>query len=329
MNENEAFTRLLLIGGEGQIGSALARLLPQMFPQATLTVTTQDRVDLTRPQTFVKIIREQAPDLIINAAAYTAVDRAEQEPELAQKINGVAPGIIAEEAKRCGALMIHYSTDYVFDGHKRTPYIEGDAPHPRNEYGLSKRAGEIAVQQAGARALILRTSWVYGLSGHNFLLTMRRLANERDTLRVVDDQIGAPNDSEALATATIQLIAQGKARLYERAGLYHLSATGQTSWFGFAQAIFEADSFSTVRAEPVEAPDDATLALRQAQGEREKSTSPKRTHLIPITTAEYPLPARRPAYGVLSSERLRQTFGVSLPSWQEVLQACLARGRKS
>jgi len=301
VNETEAFTRLLLIGGEGQIGSALARLLPQTFPQAALMVTTQDRVDLTRPQTLVKAIRDHAPDLIINAAAYTAVDRAEQEPELAQKINGVAPGILAEEAKRCGALLIHYSTDYVFDGHKRTPYVEGDAPHPRNEYGLSKRAGEIAVQQAGGRALILRTSWVYGLTGHNFLLTMRRLANERDTLRVVDDQIGVPNDSEALATTTVQLIAQGPTRLRERAGLYHLSATGQTSWFGFAQAIFDAD------------------AAASADG--------KRPQLIPITTAEYPLPATRPAYGVLSSERLRQTFGVSLPSWQEVLRACLARGR--
>ncbi|MDR2173022.1 MAG: dTDP-4-dehydrorhamnose reductase [Burkholderiales bacterium] len=296
MNEEETFSRLLLIGGEGQIGSALARQLPKAFPQAVLKVTMQDQVDLTKPETLVRTIREMTPDLIINAAAYTAVDRAEQEPELAQHINGVAPGILAEEAKRCNATLIHYSTDYVFDGSKRTPYVESDITHPLNEYGLGKRAGEIAIQQSGACALILRTSWVYGLTGHNFLLTMRRLANEREELRIVDDQIGVPNDSEALAAATIKLAAQGKTRLYECAGLYHLSATGETSWFGFAQAIFAA------------LPADS-----------------KRPRLIPITTTDYPLPATRPAYGVLSSGRLRQTFGLALPSWQTMLQACLAR----
>ncbi|MCL2310332.1 MAG: dTDP-4-dehydrorhamnose reductase [Proteobacteria bacterium] len=298
MSETETFTRLLLIGSEGQIGSALARRLPQAFPQATVMATTQDRVDFTKPETLTKAVREFIPDLIINAAAYTAVDRAEQEPALAQQINGVAPGILAEEAKRCGAALVHYSTDYVFDGNKRTPYVESDAAHPLNEYGLSKRAGEIVVQQSGACALILRTSWVYGLTGRNFLLTMRRLANERDELRIVNDQIGVPNDSEALAAATVKLIALGKTRLCEHAGLYHLSATGATSWFGFAQAIF--------------------AALPEGN---------KRPRLIPITTAEYPLPATRPAYGVLSSERLWQIFGISLPSWQTMLQACLARGR--
>ncbi|MDR0247485.1 MAG: dTDP-4-dehydrorhamnose reductase [Burkholderiales bacterium] len=296
MNETETFTRLLLIGGEGQIGGALARQLPQAFPQATLHVTTQDRVDFTKPETLTRAVREFTPDLIINAAAYTAVDRAEQEPDLAQQINGVAPGILAEETKRCGATLIHYSTDYVFDGNKRTPYVEDDAVHPLNEYGLSKRAGEIAIRQTGACALILRTSWVYGLTGHNFFLTMRRLTNERDELRIVNDQIGVPNDSEALAAATAQLVGQGKTRLRERAGLYHLSATGETSWLGFAQAIFAA------------LPADS-----------------KRPHLIPITTAEYPLPARRPAYGVLSSERLSQALGVKLPSWQAMLQTCLTR----
>jgi dTDP-4-dehydrorhamnose reductase len=301
VSTSEDFTRLLLIGGDGQIGSALARQLPQVFPQTTLLTTTreaaQNHVDLTQPHTAIKIIRDYAPDFIINAAAYTAVDRAEQEPALAQQVNGVAPGILAEEAKRCGAMFIHYSTDYVFDGKKRTPYVESDATHPRNEYGLSKRAGEIAIQQMGADALILRTSWVYGLTGRNFLLTMRHLANEHDTLRIVDDQIGVPNDSEALAAATAQLVALGKTRLREHAGLYHLSASGQTSWFGFAEAIFA--------ALPAES---------------------KRPQLIPITTAEYPLPAARPAYGVLSSERLQQTFGVSLPPWQTMLEACLGRG---
>jgi dTDP-4-dehydrorhamnose reductase len=300
VSKAEAFTRVLLIGGEGQIGSALTRLLPQAFPQATFQVTTQDRVDFTQPETLVRSVREFTPDLIINAAAYTAVDRAEREPALAQQINGVAPGILAEEAKRCGATLVHYSTDYVFDGNKRTPYIESDAAHPLNEYGLSKRAGEIAIQQSGACALILRTSWVYGLAGNNFLLTMRRLANERDELRIVNDQIGVPNNSEALAAATVQLVAQGKTHLRERAGLYHLSATGETSWFGFARAIFAAET--------------AIIA-----------TGSKRPRLIPITTAEYPLPATRPAYGVLSSEKLQQTFDITLPSWQTMLQACLAQ----
>jgi dTDP-4-dehydrorhamnose reductase len=300
VSETETFTRLLLIGGEGQIGGALARQLPQAFPQAALRVTTQDCVDFTKPETLTRAVREFTPDLIINAAAYTAVDRAEQEPDLAQQINGVAPGILAEEAKRCDATLVHYSTDYVFDGNKQTPYVENDVPHPLNEYGLSKRAGEIAIQQTSASALILRTSWVYGLIGHNFLLTMRRLANERDELRIVDDQIGVPNDSEALAVATIQLVAQGEAYLRERAGLYHLSATGETSWFGFAQAIFDA------------LPADS-----------------KRPRLIPIVAAEYPLPAARPAYGVLSSERLSRTFGIELPTWQAMLQVCLARDHRS
>ncbi|MDR0770112.1 MAG: dTDP-4-dehydrorhamnose reductase [Burkholderiales bacterium] len=300
---SEVFSRILLVGSEGQIGGALARQLPQAFPQAMLSVTTQDCVDFTKPETLVQAIREFVPDLIINAVAYTAVDRAEQEPALAHQINGVAPGILAEEARLCGAALIHYSTDYVFDGSKRTPYVEDDAVHPLNEYGRSKHAGEAAILQSGANALILRTSWVYGLTGHNFLLTMRRLARERDELRIVDDQIGAPNDSEALAAATAQLVAQGKKRLRECAGLYHLSATGETSWFGFAQAIFVAEA--------------AILGDDR-----------KQSRLIPITTADYPLPAIRPAYGVLSSERLSQTFGIQLPSWQAMLQACLAREQR-
>lgn len=296
MSDAETFARILLTGANGQIGSALTRQLLPAFPKATLLATTRECVDLARPETLAQTVRGFSPDLVINAAAYTAVDRAEQEPALAQQINAVAPGVLAEESRRCGAVFIHYSTDYVFDGAKRAPYSEDDAVHPLNEYGRSKRAGEEAILQTGAAALILRTSWVYGLTGHNFLRTMRRLANERDELRIVDDQTGVPNDSEALAAATVRLAAQGKERLREQAGLYHLSAAGETSWFGFAQAIFAA-----------------------------LPAGSKRPRLIPVTTADYPLPAARPAYGVLSSARLRQTFGIELPDWLAMLQACLAR----
>jgi dTDP-4-dehydrorhamnose reductase len=288
-----AFSNILVLGRDGQIGSALTEQLPLTFPDARLTATEVDEIDLTQNDSMTSAIRALKPDLIINAAAYTAVDRAESDVELAYCLNGFAPGLLAEEAKRCGALLIHYSTDYVFDGEKTTPYIETDSPNPLNEYGKSKRAGEIAIEQTSAAALILRTSWVYGLRGKNFFLTMLRLAQERDELRIVNDQTGVPNESDELAALTVSLVRKGIDFLKERSGLYHLSAGGQTTWFGFAQAIFE--------------------------------DMPKCPRLIPIATREYPLPAKRPVYGVLSAQHLMNTFSLEILDWRASLMNCQQR----
>jgi dTDP-4-dehydrorhamnose reductase len=238
-------------------------------------------------------VRGAKPRLIVNAAAYTAVDLAEKESATAHAINARAPGILAEEAKRIGAVLSHYSTDYVFDGKATTPYPEDAPANPLNVYGASKHEGERAIAATGAHALTFRTSWVYGLTGKNFLLTIRRLAAERDELTIVADQVGVPNWSRALAEATERIVAAGLPALAERSGLYHLSSSGQASWYEFACAIV---------------------------GDR------PRPRVAPITTAEYPLPARRPAYGVLSTERFTRTFGFSVPDWREALERCLREG---
>lgn len=287
------FTNILVLGRDGQIGSALSRRLPAALPDARLTVTEFDTLDLTDNDAIVSAIRALKPDLIINAAAYTAVDQAEKEPERAHQINGIAPGVLAEEAKRCHALLIHYSTDYVFDGRKTTPYIETDPTQPLNEYGKSKRAGETAIAQTGADAIVLRTSWVYGATGRNFLLTMLRLAGEKEELRIVDDQIGVPNESDTLAGLTVALAQKGPAFLKERSGLYHFSASGQTTWFGFAQAIF--------------------------------ANLPNPPRLVPIATSEYPAPAQRPAYGVLCARCFVETFDIAMPHWKAALESCMQR----
>jgi dTDP-4-dehydrorhamnose reductase len=287
-----SFANILVLGREGQIGTALTQQLPRAFPDARITATEIDEIDLSNNDSIVHAVRELKPDLIINTAAYTAVDKAEEEIEIAQQINGVAPGVLAEEVQRCDALLIHYSTDYVFDGTKTSPYCESDEPHPLNVYGQSKYAGETAIMQTGAHALILRTSWVYGAYGKNFLRTMLRLADERDELRIVDDQIGVPNASDTLAAYTIKLVQNKPSFLKERSGLYHFSATGQTSWFGFAQAIFAAH--------------------------------PQPPKLIPIATQDYPTPARRPAFGVLNTQRLAETFSLAMPDWRNGLDHCLA-----
>jgi dTDP-4-dehydrorhamnose reductase len=278
---------ILLIGSGGQLGFELARVLP-----AHGQVVALDRaaLDLADPDAVVGAVRAARPQLIVNAAAYTAVDRAESEPERADAINSRAPGILAEEARRAGALLIHYSTDYVFDGESPTPYDEQAVANPISAYGRSKLGGERAIDEAGALSLVLRTSWVYGLRGQNFLTTMRRLAAEREELRVVADQIGTPNWTRSLADATATLIGRGQAYLAERCGLYHLSAAGSTSWFEFARAIF------------ADAP---------------------RPRVVPITTAEYPSAARRPRRAVLASGKFADAFGFSLPPWDEMLDSCL------
>ena len=279
---------ILLTGAAGQLGFELARLLT-----AHGEVEALDRaaLDLADADAVAAAVRRVGPQIIVNAAGYTAVDRAESEPALADAINARAPAVLAEEAKRLDALLIHYSTDYVFDGNSREPYREEDQAKPLNVYGRSKLAGERAITAAGAAHLILRTSWIYGLHGQNFLLTMRRLAATRDELRVVADQFGVPNWSRVLAEATASLVSRGPAALAEKTGIYHLSGRGRASWFDFARAIFDGAD---------------------------------RPRVVPITTAEYPTPARRPASAVLATDKFEAAFGFALPDWHEMLAACKA-----
>lgn len=278
---------ILVTGAAGQLG---AELVHALAPFGTVTGTDRATLDLAQPAAIVAAVRALRPALIVNAGAYTAVDRAEQESALADAVNGDAPGVLAEEAKRSGAVLIHYSTDYVFDGEAREPYVEDDPVRPASAYGRSKLAGERAVAESGAAAIVLRTSWVYGRRGRNFLLTIERLADEGRELRVVDDQTGVPNWSRELARATARIVGGGLAALAARRGLYHLSGRGRTTWYGFAKAI---------------------LADRAA------------VRIAPITTAEYPTPAQRPAMSVLDPSRFERTFGFSLPEWSASLRECL------
>lgn len=285
--------KILLTGQNGQVGWELERTL------ATLgEVVAVDRagMDLSDPDSIRDVVRAVKPDLIVNPAAYTAVDKAESEPDLAMAVNGIAPGVMAEEVKRLGGALIHYSTDYVFDGTGDRPYLEDDQPNPLSVYGKTKLAGEQAIRDSGVPHLILRTSWVYGMRGRNFLLTMLRLARERDELRVVDDQIGAPTWSRMIAEATAQILARHGDGIDDVSGLYHLTASGQTSWCGFTRAIVE-NHPDPVRPTPT---------------------------LIPIATSEYPLPAPRPLYSLMSNDKLRRTFGIGLSSWSDALALCLA-----
>ena len=279
---------ILVTGANGQVGFELARLLA---PHGDVVATDRASLDLADPDAIVAAVRGARPALIVNAGAYTAVDRAETEAALASKINGRAPGILAEEAKRQGAVLIHYSTDYVFDGSRTTPYPEDAPAAPLNVYGASKLAGEEAIAATGAHALVFRTSWVYGLRGKNFLLTVRRLAAERDELTIVADQIGVPNWCRTLGEATARIVAGGLTSVVERAGLYHLSSTGRASWHDFACAIVG----------------DAA-----------------RPRILPIATADYPTPARRPRYGVLATTRFETTFGFGLPDWRVALAHCVS-----
>jgi len=243
--------------------------------------TDRATLDLADPDAIRRAVREAKPGVIVNAAAYTAVDKAESEPGLALRINGEAPGILAAEAARAGALLVHYSTDYVFDGAKDAPYVEDDPTGPVNAYGRSKLEGERAILASGCRHLVLRTSWVYAPRGRNFMLTILRAAREQPELRVVDDQVGAPTSAQAIAGATQALIAA------DAGGLYHLSAAGRTSWHGFATAIVQGAGLAT----PV----------------------------LPIPTAQYPTPARRPRNSLLDNARLQEDFGIALPGWRELL----------
>jgi dTDP-4-dehydrorhamnose reductase len=298
-----AHPRILIVGNAGQLGRELERIFAGLGP---MVAVDRESVDLADPDQTRALVRRAAPDLILNAAAYTAVDRAESERDLAYAINEHAPRVLAEEARERNALLVHYSTDYVFDGSKPEPWVETDAPNPLNVYGASKLAGEQAVEKTGGKILIFRTSWVYGPHGTNFLLTMLRLARERDRLSIVDDQVGAPTTSVQLARATHAIVTGILAGRFGEpwgwSGLYHMTCAGATSWFGFAKAIFD-------RAGKL-------LGVRTPE-------------LTPIPTRDYPTPAARPRNSVLSNARLSKRFGVELPPWESALDETLEALRNS
>lgn len=283
---------ILILGASGQVGTELQR----SFAGAG-EVTAWDRsvADFSRPEGLRPLIRQLRPNLILNAAAYTAVDRAESEPDLAMTINGVAPRVLAEEAAKLDAMLVQYSTDYVFDGSKKSPWVESDQTNPLNAYGRTKLAGEQAIKEVGGKYFILRTSWVYGPHGHNFLRTMLRLGRERDHLKIVDDQFGAPTSSVAIADATRAIC--DKAMEEAIYGAYHLTCGGRTSWCEFAQEIFS---------------------------QHHRRTGERAPQVIPIPSSDYPTPAKRPANSVLSNEKLQSTYGVVLPDWKSALAEVLA-----
>ena len=292
------FNTILLTGVNGQVGHALASRLPALGHVIPLD---RSQLDLSNVDAIRKLVQATKPDLIINPAAYTAVDKAESEPELAHAINAQAPGMLAEAAAEVGALLVHYSTDYVFDGSKTSPYLETDATNPLGVYGASKLAGEQAIQASTAPHLILRTSWVYGSYGKNFLRTILKLAMERESLSIVADQFGAPTSSASIADATISVLQNWDS---SKSGIYHLSNQGVTSWHGFAQeivrqykAIHTSTSYPTLKISP-----EAIKA---------------------ITTAEYLTPAKRPANSRMNGEKLRKAFDVVLPDWQLALAAVI------
>jgi dTDP-4-dehydrorhamnose reductase len=287
--------RILVSGQHGQVSRELQRRLEGI---GELIVLGRDQLDLAHPEQIRQQVQHVRPDLIINTAAYTAVDLAESEPETAFAVNAVAPGIFAEEALMLGIPLIHYSTDYVFDGTKVGSYNESDTANPLGVYGQSKLAGERAIADVQGKHLILRTSWVYSTHGRNFLLTMQRLLQENPEVRVVADQFGAPTWAGTIANSTLSLIKRWQADDVAAWGTYHLTAQGQTSWFGFAQAIVE--------------------VLRQ-QG---KSCA----KLLPIPSSDYPTPATRPLNSCLDCRRLQLDWGVEQPDWQTALRECLAKG---
>ena len=288
--------KFLLTGKNGQVGWELNHSLSKL---GNVFAMGRNELDLSRPETLGAIIQDIRPDIIINAAAYTAVDKAESEPELAMTVNGISPGVIAQEAKKIGAGIIHYSTDYVFDGKATSPYKEENPTCPLSVYGKSKLAGEEAVTQAGIPHIIIRTSWVYSLRGSNFLLTIQKLAQTRKQIKVVDDQTGAPTWARSIAESTKRILEQSLTRstktqkLIPSSGIFNMSCSGETNWFGFANKILEFSGLS------------------------------KNIELVPISTTEYTTPAVRPKYSQLSNKKLKQVFNQEMPQWQDALKQCL------
>jgi dTDP-4-dehydrorhamnose reductase len=304
--------KILLTGKNGQLGTVLQKVLSQV---GDVIAVGRQQLDLASPGDIRRVVREIQPRLIVNAAAYTAVDGAEKEEAAAIAVNRNAPAVLAEEAKRSGAALVHYSTDYVFDGIKRAPYDEDDPPNPLNVYGATKLAGELAIRESGVPHLIFRTAWVYGREGHNFLLTILNLATQREELRIVSDQIGVPTSSREIAAATIQILAQLCTQPSNRdlwrslSGIYHMTASGETSRFGFASAILE-EAALVDRSAPWIAGAIGNNALIAKQ-------------IIPIRTSDHPTVARRPSYSVLSNTRLARTFGIQMPDWRAQLHLLL------
>ena len=306
--------RILLTGKNGQVGAELAALLPHL---AEVTAFDRHQLDLSKPDQIRQAIRNTRPHVIVNAAAHTFVDQAESQESEVHVINADAPAIMAEEAKRIGAALVHYSTDYIFDGSKNLPYDETDPPKPINVYGKTKLAGEQAIRDAGLPYLIFRTAWVYGTRGRNFLLTILRLATEREELRIVNDQFGAPTWSREIAKASARILAQlfeqGQEAFSRSSGIYHMTATGETSWFEFGKAILEeASRISQNVSWFAEATGGHPLVARL---------------VTPVTTEEYPTLARRPAYSVLSNSRLKHMFDSELPHWRTQLHLVFAESQ--
>ena len=291
--------KILLFGRNGQLGWELNRSLQ---PLGEIVVLDIEEVDFSEPESLRKIVQDESPDVICNAVAYTAVDKAEEDEELALKINGVAPGVLAEEALKLDALLIHYSTDYVFDGTKASPYIETDTPNPVNAYGRTKLAGELAVQSSGCDYLILRTSWVYASRANNFMLTMLKLAQEREELSIVSDQIGAPTTARLIAGTTVlcvqQIMKERIAGVYS-SDLYHLTASGHTSWHGFTEEIVNLASQS----------EKLQLTIKDIKA---------------IPTSDYPTPATRPMNSQLALTKLESIFTIKMPDWKKSLSLCMA-----
>ena len=287
--------KILLFGKNGQVGWELNRSLR---PLGDVIAFGREDADFSEPESLRQIVQDVSPDVIVNAVAYTAVDKAEDEEELATKINAVAPGVLAEEALKLGALLVHFSTDYVFDGSKNSPYVETDQPDPVNAYGRTKLAGEMAIQSSGCDYLIFRTSWVYASRGNNFLLTMLKLAQEREALSIVSDQIGSPTSARLIAGSTVLCVQQAIKEKHVgifSSDLYHLTTSGHTSWFGFTEEIIKLAGNSL----------NLSLTI---------------TELNAIPTSDYPTPAIRPMNSRLALTKLESVFTINMPDWKAELE---------
>jgi len=302
---------ILLTGKTGQLGSELNRLLLRL---GEVIAPDSDDLDLREPDKIRGVMRDAKPQVVVNAAAYTAVDAAETDEANARAINAEAPQVLAREAQKQGALVVHFSTDYVFDGSKNTPYVESDSPNPLNAYGRTKLAGEEAIRNSGVAHLIFRTSWVYAMHGRNFLQTILRLATEREELKVVEDQTGAPTSAKDLAEAAAAILkgiipgTDGSLTFPKVSGTYHMTAAGQTNWYEFAKAILE---------EATRAPQDLPWLTSATNGRPIISS-----RVLPTSTQAFGSPAHRPAYSVLSNARLLEGFGVTLAHWRTQLHRC-------
>ena len=288
--------KILLTGKTGQIGEELNKIVGDL---GNLITVDKEQLDLSKPNSIEPVILDIKPDIIINPAAYTAVDKAEEEPDLAMTVNALAPGLLAKAARKVGAGLIHYSTDYVFDGCSEIPYKEEDPPNPLNVYGKSKLAGEKAIAEVGIPFLIIRTSWVYSLHGKNFLKTIKKLAEEKDTIQVIDDQIGAPTWARSIALKTHQILKQclNKKWLETKdsnlSGIFHMTSQGETSWHGFAREVLN------------------------------MSNTSQNIKLIAIPTSDYPVSAVRPPNSLLNNEKIQRVFGLNMPHWEDALKDCM------